>query len=159
MSWFSILMLMYFMLLLPFFAGAVVFRRGLLPQACGVSLPGWGYGTATPSTCCQTPGSPKGKRTGAKAEQGLTLLLGACKGKGEAGVTKIECESPSLMPHTTDLAKTHVFWLANGPPSFKKLEGEVPDSASQLPALNSVALNETAGNAAAATSPLSVPLS
>lgn len=40
MSWFSILMLMYFMLLLPFFAGALVLRRGLLPQASGMSLQG-----------------------------------------------------------------------------------------------------------------------
>lgn len=33
MSWFSISMLMYFMLLLPFFCGAVVLRKGLSPQA------------------------------------------------------------------------------------------------------------------------------
>lgn len=46
---------------------------------------------------------------GAKAEQGLRLLLGGCKGKGEACVTNTECESPSLMPRTTDLAKTHAF--------------------------------------------------
>lgn len=63
------------------------------------------------------------------------------------------------MPHTTDLANTHAFWLAIGPTSFQQLAGEVPDSASQLPALNTVALNETAGNAAAATSLLSDPFS
>lgn len=59
------------------------------------------------------------------------------------------------MPHTTDLAKTHAFWLANEPTSFRQLAGQAPDSASQLPVLNTVALNEPAGKAAAATSSLS----
>lgn len=131
--------------------------------AGGMSLKGWGYDTASPALLAARPQAVSKEKGWVLKhcwpKQGLTLLLGGCKGKVEAGVTMTECESPPLMPHTTDLAKTHAFWSANAPTSFKQLAGEVLDSASQLPALNSVALNETAGNAAAATSLPSDPLS
>lgn len=71
MSWFSILMLMYFMLLLLFFGGAVVLTRDLLPQAssCWCVPSGLRSWHCQPSTaCCQTTGSLKGERMGAKAQ-------------------------------------------------------------------------------------------